>query len=526
MVLNCSIPPSPTFEDRIKNAVPAVILVTQFINVHNFADKRYNITRRHHLCFNFLNKSHSIEIALARTLVGSVVANTIVSYISQLADPEFGQSGRIDLLLSIADSNRCLYDQSESTPDRSFRTWNSVFGWIVGGQTSKPTNSSSCMNISASIAANTDEILQRFWSQEEVPSESLLSQEDKRALENFQTTTIRDSQGRFSVSLPRKTPSLSLGESRNIALRRYQQNKRSLCNKNQWQAFHLGLDEYRVLEYAELVPRTEIRNPIGDVFYLPTHGVIKESSTTTKLQIVFDGSAASSNGLSLNDILLQGPSLYPLLSTIINQFRTHRIGMSADISKMFREVSLLESDRDLHRFLHEDANGQIQDWRMCRVTFGITSSPFLASKALLQVTEDHKNDFVKASQVVQQSFCVDDCLTGADSLAEAKQLRSDINSLLSLACFTLRKWRSNSQELLADLPTELKEVDNSDLMISPSECPKTLGLHWNTSTDTLHVCTPVLDDIEIPTKRQLASAVGKTFDVMGWYSPVSVMIKI
>ncbi len=76
--------------------------------------------------------------------------------------------------------------------------------------------------------------------------------------------------------------------------------------------------------------------------------MIKESSTTTKLRIVFDGSAASSNGLSLNDILLQGPSLYPLLSTIINQFRTHRIGMSADISKMFREVGLLESDRDLH----------------------------------------------------------------------------------------------------------------------------------------------------------------------------------
>ncbi len=230
--------------------------------------------------------------------------------------------------------------------------------------------------------------------------------------------------------------------------------------------------------------------PKGEVFYLPTHGVIKESSSTTKLRIVFDGSAISSNGLSLNDILLQGPSLYPLLSTVIAQFRTHTIGMSADISKMFREVGLAESDRDLHRFLHEDSEGQIQDWRMCRVTFGITSSPFLASKALLQVAEDHKIEFPEASQVVKGSFYVDDCLTGADSLSEAKQLRCDLNSLLSLACFTLRKWRSNSCELLADLPSELKEVDNSNLVISPSECPKTLGLHWNTSTDTLHVCTP------------------------------------
>ena len=254
--------------------------------------------------------------------------------------------------------------------------------------------------------------------------------------------------------------------------------------------------------------------------------MIKESSSTTKLRIVFDGSAISLNGHSLNDILLQGPSLYPLLTTVIAQFRSHKIGMSADISKMFLEVGLTESDRDLHRFLHEDSDGQIQDWRMCPVTFGITSLPFLASKALLQVAEDHKSEFPEAAQVVQQSFYVDDCLTGANSIPEAKQLRSDLNSLLFLACFTLRKWRSNSPQLLEDLPPELKEIDNSELTISPSECPKTLGLHWNTSTDTLHVCTPTLDDIEVPTKRQLASAVGKTFDIMGWYSPATVLIKI
>ena len=78
--------------------------------------------------------------------------------------------------------------------------------------------------------------------------------------------------------------------------------------------------------------------------------------------------------------------------------------MSADISKMFREGDLTESDRDLHRFLHEDSDGQIQDWQMCRVTFGITSLPVLASKALLQVAEDHKSEFPEAAQVVQQSF--------------------------------------------------------------------------------------------------------------------------
>ena len=142
----------------------------------------------------------------------------------------------------------------------------------------------------------------------------------------------------------------------------------------------------------------------------------------------------SLKGHPLNDILLQGPSLYPLLTTVTAQFRRHKIGMSADISKMFREISLTESDQDFHRF---NSNSQMvvsrYFWHHILAIFG-----------LLQVAEDHKSEFPEATQVVQQSFYVDDCLTGANSIPEAKKLKSDLNSLLSLACFTLRNWRSNS----------------------------------------------------------------------------------
>ena len=74
------------------------------------------------------------------------------------------------------------------------------------------------------------------------------------------------------------------------------------------------------------------------------HDVTKEESTTTKLHVVFDASAKSSSGVSLNDQLLPGPSLYPMLTSVLNKFRLHPIGMSADISKMFREVGLNEAD--------------------------------------------------------------------------------------------------------------------------------------------------------------------------------------
>ena len=82
------------------------------------------------------------------------------------------------------------------------------------------------------------------------------------------------------------------------------------------------------------------------MFYLPMHGVVKESSTTTKLRVVFDTLAKSATGISLNNTLLWGLLLYPLLSTVLTKFRQHLIGLSADISKVFREVGLPSSERD------------------------------------------------------------------------------------------------------------------------------------------------------------------------------------
>ena len=112
---------------------------------------------------------------------------------------------------------------------------------------------------------------------------------------------------------------------------------------------------------------------------------------------MFDGSAKSSNNLSLNDILCPGPSLYLLTATVLNCFHLHVFGMSADISKMFQEVGLAFSDRDLHRFFHEDSLGNLEE-------FGITCSPFLASKVLLQIPENYFMEFPEATAVIRKVF--------------------------------------------------------------------------------------------------------------------------
>ena len=146
------------------------------------------------------------------------------------------------------------------------------------------------------------------------------------------------------VQLPRKAITLSLGCSREQAQRRHQQNERSLTRKEKWVQFQEAVQDYSTRGHSEKVPPTDLRKPETDVFYLPMHGVIKEACTTTKLRVVFDASARTSSGVSLNDQLLPGPNLYPHLTAVIISFRQHRIGMTSDISKMFREIGLHNSE--------------------------------------------------------------------------------------------------------------------------------------------------------------------------------------
>ena len=225
--------------------------------------------------------------------------------------------------------------------------------------------------------------------------------------EHYRNTTT--SLCRYQVTLPKREDVPPLGDSRSQALHRYMNNEKSIIRKGIWKPFQDVVQSYLDLGHAELVPSSA--STPAQHYYLPMHSVSKQSavSTSTKLRVVFDGSATTSSGLSLNQSLLVGPTLHPNLSTILMKFRTYPIAISADISKMYREVELAEADRDLHRFLWRPTpKDVIQDYRMTRVTFGVSASPYLAVRTLQQTAADHRKDHLTASEHILKSFYVDD----------------------------------------------------------------------------------------------------------------------
>ncbi|GFY78968.1 integrase catalytic domain-containing protein [Trichonephila inaurata madagascariensis] len=65
-------------------------------------------------------------------------------------------------------------------------------------------------------------------------------------------------------------------------------------------------------------------------YYLPHHGVFKSQNNSAKLRVAFDGSAPTTSGRSLNDILLSGRVQEDVFNTML-RFRKHEIVLTADI---------------------------------------------------------------------------------------------------------------------------------------------------------------------------------------------------
>ncbi|XP_011859364.1 PREDICTED: uncharacterized protein LOC105556861, partial [Vollenhovia emeryi] len=189
--------------------------------------------------------------------------------------------------------------------------------------------------------------MKRFWELEEYQTDNTrLSVEEECCERHFITTSRDASSGRFVVRLPFRENKTMLGRSREIALKRFMYLERKFQGdqnfRDQYAEF---MREYIELNHMSLVKEDDALNAV----YLPHHGVVRESSTTTKLRVVFDASAKTTSGISLNDTLMVGVNLQDNIIDIVMRFRLPAIAITADLKKMYRQILLHSSDRDYQR---------------------------------------------------------------------------------------------------------------------------------------------------------------------------------
>ncbi|XP_071868023.1 uncharacterized protein [Bombus fervidus] len=261
-----------------------------------------------------------------------------------------------------------------------------------------------------------------------------------------------------------------------------------------------------IQEYLELGHMTKITSHYqsGEECYLPHHGVIKESSQTTKLRVVFDGSAPTTTGVSLNDILHTGPKLQEDLFYILLRFRSHQYVLTGDIEKMYRQFIVRPDDRKFQQILWRNTKGEVDTYQLNTVTFGLSMAPYLAIRCLKQLADDEGHRYPRAAAVLQRDFYVDDVLTGVDTKVEARALRTELTELL----------RSAEQDI------------NDKLLLGESQTVKTLGVVWNSSDDSILYSVKVNPLTRQITKRTISSEIAKIYDPLGLLAPVIIRAKL
>lgn len=157
--------------------------------------------------------------------------------------------------------------------------------------------------------------------------------------------------------------------------------------------------------------------------YLPHHVVVHRDKATTKVRVVYDASARSANGPSLNDCLLKGPKFNQLIFDLLVRFRSYKVALTADLEKAFLMVSVEEADRDVLRFLWvKDFKRETPEFKIYRFTHVVFSSPVLLNANI----QFHLEGYLKTNEVhmrrLLRSTYVDDIITGGETEEEAFEL--------------------------------------------------------------------------------------------------------
>ena len=259
--------------------------------------------------------------------------------------------------------------------------------------------------------------------------------------------------GRYFVNLPwREHHELLPDNYENCVLRLSSTVKRLKKQPEVFKEYNAVIEDQERQGIIEKVDNSTIPE-VGKVHYLPHHGVIRQQALSTKLRVVFDASSKAAPDLpSLNECLHVGPALSPKIFDILVRFRQHNVAIVADIEKAFLNVGIEDIDRDVLRFLWIDDlerdNPELLIYRFCRVVFGVNASPFLLN-ATLQNHIKHCNTDMDFAKKLSESFYVDDLVSGERNDEDAFVFCHNSKECLSKGGFHLRKWVSNSKELLS-----------------------------------------------------------------------------
>ncbi|XP_063988119.1 uncharacterized protein LOC135168131 [Diachasmimorpha longicaudata] len=401
----------------------------------------------------------------------------------QLADPDYLKPGPIDIILGADTYGRILKQRVVSSSNTQLVGQQNVFRWILSG----PVECKDCSpRISLSVVKESTneqllELLQRFWTQEELPTtqNSELLPDELQCETIFKSTHSRDKTGRYTVRLALRTSAEALGDSK-------------LKASKQLQDF---INEYEALGHMRRAP---IEGEHSTAYYLLHHGVLREAVLTTKLRVAFNCSSKTSSEISLNDILYSGGKLQADTMNVLTWLRKNKLVFGTDIVKMFQQINVHKDQRNLQRYYGTTHNN----------SSSLTSSP---------QSQDESHRYPAAVETLTKGRYVDDIYGGAETAEELREIAWQLSGLGQTGGFPLQKWSSNCPQALETLGI----ASTQSIMQFQERITKVLGLYWHQISDTFQYKSKEFDSA-VFTKRTTLSGIAQLVDPWGLIAPLKL----
>ena len=416
-------------------------------------------------------------------------------------------------------------------------------GWMVGGQVVPKAQHAMHLHV---VLMNHQEqeccpelrrALERMWQADHGPRKvhaeqaelpPALSQKEQRAVEVFDRTCRRQPDGRYEVGLlwrNQQRPPRNYG----AALSAFYLLEKTMDRHPEMRTeFVKTITEWLNKDIAAYLSSNH-----ADIRYIiPTFMVVRLDKQTTSYRLVVDG-ARRFNNACINDRLLPGPKLIQNIFDILVRFRQGRHAFTCDISAMYLNVRVPESDRPyLCLFFREHAGAPIRVVQLQSHPFGLSSSPYVA----MRVVRDHllagKDKYPRAARAVQDNVLVDDFIVSHDEPTELARTRRELETALHEIGMRLHKMAANHSAILAGVPADrvakTKVLGEDDIVGQPAGMPtiKTLGIIWNSEADTVAIQYQPKYVDQTLSLRKVVSDGGRLYDMLGLSLPVAMTSRI
>ena len=225
---------------------------------------------------------------------------------THLADlPLKATGGKIDLLLGSDHVDAIIAQELRIGKEFEPVAAKTRFGWLVVGRSGETTPKRCLVTTREELDLQIDRALKEFFATENFGAEKVgefLTKEEEEAQKIVRRDTRKLEVG-YEVGLPWKTGEPRLENNKAMAenglkslLRRFEKDP------DFEKDYDKAIKKYETEGYA-----SRVQEDNGPAFYLPHHGVYKNTLGPKKLRVVFNA-AAPFRGKCLNDALYKGPA--------------------------------------------------------------------------------------------------------------------------------------------------------------------------------------------------------------------------